>query len=355
MKKIIYFALFILLSSFYSCETDFDVNADWKDITTVYCMLNKGDTAHYVKVNKAFLGNASAYEMAQHSDSFNYASANVYLIEFKKSTGDWLITRTLNCEKTTEILKDSGLFANDNNILYKTTAILNSSTDNTKYKYQLVVEIPDKEKVWSETEVFDNKIITPEHPLSNIQLHDKSPSMLEWRSITNARLYDINLRFYYYEITTTDTTVKYIDWAVATVQTSNLIGGEKLKVFFTGTSFFSNLSNKINKNDNNVIKRISKEKPFEITFLIGDDNLYTYMQVTAPSEGISQEKPAFTNINNGYGLFCARASSFYNNNNNGIKINTNKTLDSLHMGSLTSDLKFVTKNETTLYWLQHPD
>jgi len=69
--SIILFSI-ILFGGVQSCSTDVDINAPWKDITVVYGLLNQNDNIHYIKVNKAFLGDASAYEMAAISDSVNY-------------------------------------------------------------------------------------------------------------------------------------------------------------------------------------------------------------------------------------------------------------------------------------------
>ena len=86
-------------------------------------------------------------------------------------------------------------------------------------------------------------------------------------------------------------------------------------------------------------------------FAVAGDDLNTYMEVSAPSTGIVQEKPSFTNITNGIGIFSAR----YNQNAQssagfgtpppnpyapyGFKMNK-ATLDSLCMGQFTKTLNF---------------
>ena len=67
MKK----AVVILLAFFMgmeSCETDFEVNAPWRDITIVYGLLNQKENPHVIKINKAFLGEADVNDMAQIRD-----------------------------------------------------------------------------------------------------------------------------------------------------------------------------------------------------------------------------------------------------------------------------------------------
>ena len=44
----------------------------------------------------------------------------------------------------------------------------------------------------------------------------------------------------------------------------------------------------------------------ELKYTVGSEYLYTYMAVNEPFEGIVQERPVFSNINNGIGLFSCR-------------------------------------------------
>jgi hypothetical protein len=64
----------IILLLFTTCNDDFDVNADWKDITIVYGLLsvNEADSIHYIRINRAFLNEkTSAIAVAKESDSIN--------------------------------------------------------------------------------------------------------------------------------------------------------------------------------------------------------------------------------------------------------------------------------------------
>lgn len=71
MKKR-YVFLFFLASLIAACSTDFNINAGWQEITVVYGLLNQKETTHYIKINKAFLGEGNALTMAQMEDSSSY-------------------------------------------------------------------------------------------------------------------------------------------------------------------------------------------------------------------------------------------------------------------------------------------
>ena len=72
-------ALLILPAVFAACSTELEVSAPYKDITVVYGVLStratdgvSDETRHYVKINKAFLGEGDALVYAQIPDSTEY-------------------------------------------------------------------------------------------------------------------------------------------------------------------------------------------------------------------------------------------------------------------------------------------
>src|SRR5438552_1913003 len=65
-----------------SCSEDFEVSAPYKPITVIYGMMDIGDTAHYIRIQKAFLDeHKSALDMALDPDSNFYPSLEVHLKE----------------------------------------------------------------------------------------------------------------------------------------------------------------------------------------------------------------------------------------------------------------------------------
>lgn len=327
MKKIIFLFVTILLSLFFSCTTDFDVNAEWKDITVVYCLLNQNDSAHLVKVNKAFLGEQDAYIMAQISDSFNYENINVSLEQWKNN--DFFQTIILD---TTYINKESGIFATDNNIIYKTSDSIYADSE-----YKLVINIPGKEPVTSSTKLIDGfRVLNNfEAPQRVIGFSSSSPETIEWYSTKNARLYELTIRFHYSEITGSVTVAKFFDWKQPTKLSTNLDGLEKMSLEIPGESFYQFIAANISVDES--VKRIAGCLDF--MFMLGGDDLNTYIEVSRPSNTIVQEKPAFTNIANGVGIFSCR----YDKNIFGKEL-SDRSIDSLSCGQYTKDLRFVKSN-----------
>src|ERR1700733_8021169 len=79
MKKIVFPAIALLALLFTaSCSTKFKIAAPYKNITVVYGFLDEGDTAHYIRIQKAFLDqNKSAVTMSQTPDSSFYSNIDV--------------------------------------------------------------------------------------------------------------------------------------------------------------------------------------------------------------------------------------------------------------------------------------
>ncbi|MBL4656314.1 MAG: hypothetical protein JKY33_10880 [Bacteroidia bacterium] len=66
-----------LLTMFSACETDFEVNAPWKDITIVYGLLNQNDSVHFIKITKAFLVEGNALDTAQVAGYSQYDDSEI--------------------------------------------------------------------------------------------------------------------------------------------------------------------------------------------------------------------------------------------------------------------------------------
>ena len=112
--------LFLILPLLFSCETDFDVNANWKDVTIVYGLIDPNNEDQLIKINKAYLGQGDAIQMASISDSTNYDPSNL-IVKIHRvreqvfNTYDTLSTVVLT---DTVLEKDDGLFSTDDNIIY---------------------------------------------------------------------------------------------------------------------------------------------------------------------------------------------------------------------------------------------
>lgn len=137
MKKIIQSILLLASASgLASCNEKLNIAAPYKNITVVYGLLDMADTAHYVRIQKAFMDeNQSAIDMAKIADSNFYKALNVVVKEY---TASGALVTTIPLAKV-DLAKEgyskaSGDFFNTPNYAYKFKHPLNSS-----YNYRIVI------------------------------------------------------------------------------------------------------------------------------------------------------------------------------------------------------------------------
>ena len=293
--------LFLILPLLFSCETDFDVNANWKDVTIVYGLIDPNNEDQLIKINKAYLGQGDAIQMASISDSTNYDPSNL-IVKIHRvreqvfNTYDTLSTVVLT---DTVLDKDDGLFSTDDNIIY--TFKKPSSFYNTNSIYVLeILNLSSGQKVTSETEIinsFSFESLNPsfEWGLYNGELADSlrfRTKNIEWQNSKNGVIYQLDILINYLE----SGIVNSLSWSQPIVEYSS--GNMSLKI--KGDQFFQFLENNL---DNNTTKQFLN---LDLVMTIGAQDLKTYIDVNQPFSGIVQERPVFSNIHNGVGLFSSR-------------------------------------------------
>jgi hypothetical protein len=345
MKKITILSFFAALILMLSCQDDMNINADWESIPVIYCLLNQNETIHYVKVNKAFLGEASAAEMAQVSDSLFYDYVEVWIDEVTRTNGNDVINRKLEFVAVDNIDKPEGYFANDRNTLYAYEGELS-----TEYVYLLNVNIPSANITCkSEVELVDGATITKpvlNHPIILTNWSNGSVEM-KYRTGNNGSIYQMVFDFYYIEVdeSTGDTTRNIDPIRIEMSKDDNDSEGVEVKKEFTVEQFYQLIKDNIPVKEG--VKRLVRyPESVKFTLYVADENFKIYSEVSEPSSSIVQEKPFFTNIdvvNNddglAVGLFAARF------NYTVINKMTAPSLDSLSRGVFTKDLNFVTKDD----------
>ena len=299
MKKI-YLILSVFIIVFTACETDFDVNASWEEVTVVYGLLDAGvgKELQQIKISKAFLGEMDALQMAQYADSINIDTNNLRVrIISMKDNG---MTDTIALNPVTHI-RDEGFF-NEKIILYEFLKgdFLQS---NTEYKL-LIEDLVTGNIVSGYTELItsfyfdglsDNYKLGFFQPNGGGNVEDSSQyrfKLLKWDEFTHGKIYQPDVIFKYTENNDT----------ISLLWSQPLVTQYPFESKLEGYRFFSFLRDNI-KDD------VTKFRSFidiQIVMTVGTADLETYINVNQPVSGIVQERPSFTNINNGLGLFSSR-------------------------------------------------
>jgi len=156
----------VLLVGFTACSEKFNVAAPYKSIAVVWGFLDEADTAHYVRIEKAFLDqNKNAITMATVADSSYFSNLNVRMerVDFQGTGNVFDTIHLVRVNMATEgYPKQSGVFFDSPSYAYKFTNALNNY-----YSYRLVITNPATGAVDSvETPIIDdapppNQYVTP--------------------------------------------------------------------------------------------------------------------------------------------------------------------------------------------------
>lgn len=324
------------------CDNTLDVNADWKEVAVVYGLLNPTDQLNYVRISKAYLNpDGSAISIAKISDSLYFDSLDVKIVEYRNNSETKVYQLDLVNGNDIGLPKDSGLFANDVNYLYRLDAALKESDLQTTYSYKVII-----------VNKFSGKVVTSYSDMIgraelmspikfttqklNIAPEPGRSFLVKYREGRFAKMYDATVRLYYDEIDINDTTKKtsrFAEWVIFTgKETITTKGYEENALVLPSVLFYDNLLNKVPVNQS--VKR--RPTSFGIYLIGGGEQIYTYIQVNKPSIGIVQKKPEYTNIEPGLGIFSGKYINRYEN----IKIDE-QTLDYLVTSEKMSALNFV--------------
>ena len=300
--------LFLLFSvAFSSCETDFNVNADWEEVTVVFGLLDQSQDRQYIRINKAFLGNESAYVMASVSDSLNYNPDYLEVKIEKLSTSGVVLQSIILTDTIME--KEDGYFATDNNIIYvfDTDNFLNEEKE-----YLLTVTNKLSGKViTSKTKLIHdiNLMSSFDNPVYKMGFYNQTGSFsnttVEWNHSQNASIYQMTLYVNYTEYGQ-DTVEKTIQKLYPII---DFDGNTNLKQNISGEEFFNLIAFNVTK-DNTVNRRINN---IDLLFSAASQDLKTYISLNEPPTGIVQERELFTNINGGIGLLSSRYNKLQEN------------------------------------------
>ena len=315
MNKITFSTLLLATIILFSCETKVDINADYKDITIVHAAIDPNDTEHYVKINRAFLQDGvSATNLAANSDNFNYPAGELSVIVQEIHSTNGNVLKTYNLVRTVDkILKIPGIFDNDSNVLYEFTEA--SIKRDNAYRIKIYNNKLDKE-ITSETQIVGTNTVTIPTLNQKIAFWNGDVGSGDYlsRSISfttgkNIGRVEARLVFNYVDHFTDTILYPSISRRIVmplgekkTINSST--GNEVLEWTMEGATFFSNVT----ANTPTTLDFLSHREIGNVSmeFIVTGTELNIFMEVNAPSNNVNQEKPAYTNINNGLGVFSSR-------------------------------------------------
>ncbi|MDA9820445.1 hypothetical protein N9C06_05950 [Salibacteraceae bacterium] len=337
----------ILLLSFLglsSCETDVNVNADYQAVPIIYGLLDVTDSVHQIKINKTFLGEMDAREMATVRDSSEFQNVNAIIeswSQYGNKERDYLL------EEVEITNKDSGLFYGPNQSVFQFVDNQLSSTST----YKLIVDINSGSKIaraetklvnfrelyrttdWARLKATGLRFADSDTILGGHEIHIVPP--------TNSKRVQVRAIFNYTDVINDGgnqlTFDREISFNLGTEIVENAYAPKEERFFFTGKQFFDaiNLFVPDFEDTKGLVHRIPEDMDFEVT--IAGEDLHVYMEVNEPSGDLNQEKPEYTNVEGGYGIFSSRMRMLFSEREVNSEIRLSKgTIEELVSGVLGS-------------------
>lgn len=345
----------------WGCSTDIELNAPYDRTPVVFSLLDAAQDTQWVRINRTWLGDGNQFDAALIADSSEYDASSL-TVTVQERTGNVSGTQWSLKDTVIENKSDDGIFYAPEHQMWYFVPEVGLDTD---AEYDLEIAIDEEEELVSATtnmiaEQIGN-ITQPPPGVNNFKLGFASPGFVttypditfKWSSTAGASRYDITVFIHVIERVWNDLEhtdlleerERIVEWNIGTLNTDDDEGGEVLQKEISGSRFYSTLATQLDEDpyitrvlgvwDEEV--QIARAVDFVLT--IANEELSTYLEVNAPVTGVIQERPEYTNINGGLGLFAARSSQGVY----GIGYTT-ATVEHLIEGDETAALNFCTPN-----------
>lgn len=322
MKYLTIFSCLAFITLFSSsCDNDFNINDDWKDITVVYGLLDPAADTNWVRIQRAYLGTQAASASYDQPDSLYYQDGEievqleVYQRGADGSLGSPIDTYLLIEDKTSKQL-DDGIYTSDGFKLYRTTEIIEEGMT-----YKLVVKKTNTKhpEASSTTEIVGRNYVDQNtNAQSGFRFVFPNPSVsaarffngrLEWYQSKLAEIYEVDVYFYYKEVNRQTGAVEHLvqklDYATLEgVQTTPDATG-KIGIEGNPNDIYTKLASSLPEPKANTLRFF---KNFSVVIWAGGEDLAKYIDLNKPTEGVNANKPEFPDIENGVGLFSSRTT-----------------------------------------------
>lgn len=349
MKPLVLLSFLFLI--FFSCKNKLEVNAPYKDVPNVYAVLCAQENKQYIRINKTFLGEGDANQMAQVTDSVNY-QPNELTVTLKRFVNGAQVNASAQSLVVTfgeEVIQTNpGAFSRWQRI-YTTTEKLFTSGDyelivkNNKSGAEFKAKSPAMDSIrvtksWTTAQVPPLLNSYKVYPYPNAISNDSSKYLVDLSTINQKySLYvpinEPGLKGYIYQATIR---ANYYD-SIALANSAGHVKRENFVDYF--------FSPKLNPKDKVYTPIYGDHLPFELTggdlagafgfefskkgspaaagegfigrfvykltFIINSStqDYYNYLNFSSPSLNVAQEKPLYTNFENkaAYGIFTFKS------------------------------------------------
>jgi len=328
MRSLLAVGLFLLGLS--GCSTDFELEAPWQDVPIVYGFISLQDTAHYLRIEKAFLEpGGNAQQIAGIVDSIYYGPEAQVFLE-KINTGQRYELKRVDASQE-GYPRLSGPFAQTPNILYKIAAEAIELRAGQPIR-MLLERNTGLPVVSAETTVLDDITIRTANPVSPVNMDYDRTINFVFSVGEAAALFDIRLLIHLKEVRSGVAHLTTLTWVLDDqLQRSSTEG--RVSIGITGEAFYRYLGSALEAEPGLQRQFLG----FDVSITAGGEAFVELLRLQTANAGLTsaQQIPSYSNISEGLGIFSSRSSAI----RSGLEI-TSTSLDSLKNGRFTRDLGF---------------
>ena len=313
-----------------SCATDFELEAPGEPVTVLYGVLSLQDTAHYVRVERAFkAAGTDATVLAQDPDNLYFEDASVFLEKVISGTR-FELQRVDGAQEGYS--RDEGPFAQAPNYLYKIDA---GAIDlNAEEAVRIIVDRPEVDQSTSAETVLVSPLEVRENaPFNPVNMGYDRMVTYAWGYGSGAAIFDVRLLVEWEE----EVSLGVFEPAQAEWILEQGLRPEeeegRASIRIPGIQFYQFLARKL-ENAPAIRRRF-----IGLTLLVtaGGEEIARAQDIAQANTGLTSARivPDYSNVEGGQGVFTSRASLA----RAGLVLNA-PSLDSLRNGQITSFLNF---------------
>lgn len=348
------------------CSTDIDLTAPYQRTPVVFSLLEAAQDTQWVRINRTWLGDGNQFDAAMEQDSSEYDAEDVTVL-MSERIGDQ-VTRSWTLEDVLiENKETNGIFYGPEHQMW---FFVPEGGLDAAAEYDFNLDITDGTHAEATTNMIATQagnITQPPPGVNNFKFGFASigfqttyPDItFKWTSTDGASQYDISMRIHVTEriwadlahTQLVDEIERIVEWPMGSLRTDSDDGGEGLQKEVSGERFFTTLATQLEEDP--YITRVlgtwdedvQIARAFDFILTIANDELATYLEINSPVTGVIQERPEYTNISGGLGLFASRASQGVY----GVGYTTS-TVQHLMEGEATAALNFCTPNPFSAFF-----
>ena len=303
MKK--YIGAVLLLCLFTQCKNDIDINAPWLETPVVFGLLDANSNVQYIRIQKTYQNSISqnTQQGAQYPDSLYFDSLVV------KVTSTSSESFTFN--KITAP-KESGFFTSDEAYIY--TADFRPRADGRVYNLEIFS--PQTGKTYRGRTFIMGIADTAQAPSGlpySIRLRTDSVSFfnVRFKPGANTFVYDTYVRLRYTEFNTNgDSSQKIVEFPISqNLLTRDISASEYTRRVVSAPDMLGFFRTELS-NDPTVSRKF---RGLDYIFAGGSQDLKLFIDISRTQNSFVQNKPEFSNIDNGLGIFSSRSISTFSN------------------------------------------